>query len=240
MARVGRLVGREELELPHSWIMVADPHMWAGPHYVIAAIIARVSRTTEAETETPLPAEELDDLLARIWRRLGGRSALRKRTCLPWEGATSGSYSIPIVNIRKPGGGPRDRTQRSVRRLLWEQLHGTTIPAGHALVTTCGTEQCVNPHHLVPSMARRRSAHDDPEIAIEAALRARGRRCVHWTGARARDYPVAWIRDDDGQMQKRSARAVVLERAGIPPSLRLRRPSCGDPMCVQINHLVRK
>src|SRR5690606_25194141 len=110
-------------------------------------------------------------VLARIWTRLGGRAALRKRACLLWEGATSGSHSIPIVNIRQSGGG---RSQRSVRRLLWEQLNGGAIPEGHALVATCATERCVNPHHLVPSLARRRSAHDDPEAAIAAVLRARG------------------------------------------------------------------
>jgi hypothetical protein len=182
----------------------------------------------------PIPDEIRAKVTERIWKRLGGRDRLRKRACLSWEGATAGRGQIPVVNA--PTGDGR-RTTRSVARLLYEDVLGQ-IPEDHALVSTCEGVRCVNPHHLEPSRARRRPERADTEEAISAALAKRGSRCVEWIGSHAGDYPLAWVRDEQGVIRKRSARIMILDRAGIPDDQRRRLPSCGKPGCVQVNHLV--
>lgn len=186
--------------------------------------------------------------MARLWERLGGRDVVlaKPQTCIPWDGAVSGSNDTPVVLPKNDSG---KRSPRSVRKLLWEDVNGRPVPDRHIVLNTCQTPNCVNPTHLQPSLARKLTGKDDAATALEQAVvgnreaEASGDadRCVLWTGADVNTsrgpYPVAWIFDEQTRKSRRvSARAALLERMGkaVTEHIFVR---CGNALCVRVDHL---
>lgn len=117
----------------------------------------------------------------------------------------------------------------SIRRAVWERVHGGKLPKGQWVTVKCGVKLCLNPNHL-----GLRVVLDDRERFWQLVTKAPGDACWLWEHATdVRGYPV--FRKRHGTI--RGNRMAWEATHGSVPKDMLVCHRCDNPLCVRPDHL---